>query len=287
MARPAKQTVTYFPHQCQHGRTMFILEQRYGNDGYAFWFKLLECLGSTEGHCVVLETAADWEFLAAKTHLDTDTCRKILDLLADLEAIDTRLWKARSTIWSDKFVSGIADVYRKRVSETPPKPSNSRKKPGFRRESGVGNLPPPLPPLKVKESKVDESRVEDIPLRGFLKTSLEVLASIPGYPLDEQQDTDMLTEFAQEFPTLVLAEEFRQWKAYKRDHPLTKKSSPRAQLRNWLTKAVEFKERDKDGTTQRRGSREPASFELEYQRQLAEAEGKEGDAGSGDVPDVR
>ena len=45
MARPRKQTVDYFPHYCKCGRTIFILENRFGNDGYAFWFKLLEILG--------------------------------------------------------------------------------------------------------------------------------------------------------------------------------------------------------------------------------------------------
>ena len=50
MTRPMKKGVDYFPHACVHGQTMFILEQRWGNDGYAFWFKLLEMLGTTEGH---------------------------------------------------------------------------------------------------------------------------------------------------------------------------------------------------------------------------------------------
>lgn len=50
MARPTKETVDYFPHFVKCGRTIFILESKYGNDGYAFWFKLLEILGDTEGH---------------------------------------------------------------------------------------------------------------------------------------------------------------------------------------------------------------------------------------------
>lgn len=68
MARPKKQTVDYFPHSCVHKKTMFILEQKYGNDGYAFWFKLLEMLGSTEGHFLSLKNGMEWEFLIAKTH---------------------------------------------------------------------------------------------------------------------------------------------------------------------------------------------------------------------------
>ena len=49
MTRPKKQTVDYFPHSCNHKKTIYILEERYGNNGYSFWFKLLEMLGNTEG----------------------------------------------------------------------------------------------------------------------------------------------------------------------------------------------------------------------------------------------
>ena len=66
MARPKKQTIDYFPHSCTHGKTMFIIEQKYGNDGYAFWFKLLELLGDTAGHYIDLNDEATQEFLQAK-----------------------------------------------------------------------------------------------------------------------------------------------------------------------------------------------------------------------------
>ncbi len=56
MARPKKQTVDYFPHFVKGGRTIFILENKFGNDGYAFWFKLLEILGESEGIFLTLQT---------------------------------------------------------------------------------------------------------------------------------------------------------------------------------------------------------------------------------------
>ncbi len=70
MARPKKKGVDYFPHDCVTGKTIFILEQKYGNDGYAFWFKLLEFLGTKEGHYLDCHNIEDIEFLQAKTHLD-------------------------------------------------------------------------------------------------------------------------------------------------------------------------------------------------------------------------
>ena len=152
MARPKKRTVDYFPHQCNHGKTMFILEQKYGNDGYAFWFKLLELLGTTEGHFLHLENSADWEFLQAKTRLYGDKCREILDLLARLDAIDRELWESHRVVWSQNFVDGIAPVYRNRGVETPSKPSFYTRKPS---DGGVST--PENPQSRVEESRVEES----------------------------------------------------------------------------------------------------------------------------------
>lgn len=121
MARPQKQTVDYFPHTCTHKKTMHIIEQRYGNDGYAFWFKLLELLGDTEGHYLDLTDNATWEFLQAKTKLSPDLCTEILDLLARLNAIDSELW-GKKYVWSANFIDGIAAVYKNRRVNIPEKP---------------------------------------------------------------------------------------------------------------------------------------------------------------------
>ena len=128
MARPKKQTVDYFPHYCTHKKTMFIIEQKYGNDGYAFWFKILELLGSTEGHFLELKNGIDWEFLMAKTKLDREKCIEILNLLANLGTIDKELWNENNVVWSDNFIENIRDAYRNRVVEIPSKPSFLRKK---------------------------------------------------------------------------------------------------------------------------------------------------------------
>ena len=154
MARPKKRTVDYFPHQCNHGKTMFILEQKYGNDGYAFWFKLLELLGTTEGHFLHLENSADWEFLQAKTRLYGDKCREILDLLARLDAIDRELWECHRVVWSQNFVNGIASVYKNRGIEIPSKPSFYAQKPS---DGGVST--PENPQSRVEESRVEDSTI--------------------------------------------------------------------------------------------------------------------------------
>lgn len=122
MARPKKNIVDYFPHKCQSGKTIFILEQKFGNDGYAFWFKLLEILGSTDNHVFDCRNPSNFEFLQAKTRCSEEMTCSILNLLCDLGAIERELWEKR-IIWSDNFVAYLSSVYSNRRVETPQKPS--------------------------------------------------------------------------------------------------------------------------------------------------------------------
>ncbi len=121
MARPKKETVDYFPHFTTSGKTMYVLETTYGNDGYAFWFKVLELLGSTEGHYYDCNNIGSWRFLVAKTRVDENVALDILNMLSDLEAIDSELWDHK-LIWSDNFVKNIAPVYSNRRTDLPQKP---------------------------------------------------------------------------------------------------------------------------------------------------------------------
>lgn len=157
MTRPRKQTVDYFPHQCNHGETMFIVEQRYGNDGYAFWFKLLEHLGKTEGHCLDCKKLSTLNYLAAKTLVSKEKVEEILTLLAELEAIDTALWVEDRIIWSDNFIKGLSFAYRNREVEIPDKPVILRKESGICGIDDVRN-----PQMKWNESKGKEMKGNDI-----------------------------------------------------------------------------------------------------------------------------
>jgi len=160
MARPKKLIVDYFPHSCTHRKTMFILEERYGNDGYAFWFKLLEILGNTEGHYFDLNDSGAMEFLQAKTHLSEDSCLNILTLLAKLQAIDPEAWEHKA-VWCQKFVDGISDVYKNRREPLPQKPSFYKQKPSTddistdENPSVAGVSTDRKPQTKLKETKVN------------------------------------------------------------------------------------------------------------------------------------
>ena len=157
MARPAKQTVDYFPHIIKNGKTITILENKFGNDGYAFWFKLLEILGSTEGHFYEYTNTTDKEFLHARTLVSEETAKEILDLLANLNAIDPELWQ-ENIIWSDNFVDNIEDAYSRRKVNVPHKPTVKEVNDNINEsEEGLSEVSDNInPQSKVNESKVNE-----------------------------------------------------------------------------------------------------------------------------------
>jgi hypothetical protein len=124
VARPIKQTVDYFPHDANanESMTLTIIQERFGINGYAFWFKLLEMLCQTEGHCLDLSDEMKLEFLSAKSRIPTAETLEVLHLLAKLGAIDTELWTNNRKIWVQKLVDRVKDAYRRRVDKLPKRP---------------------------------------------------------------------------------------------------------------------------------------------------------------------
>ena len=154
MARPQKQTVDYFPHRCKSGKTMFILETRYDDKGYTFWFKLLELLGLTEGHTYQFNSNGNCEYLQAYTRTTKEQATEILELLASLDAIDKELWNTEKIIWSDNFIDGVKDAYRNRVVDIPIKPVSN-----VRNKVNLGVTEVRNPQRRGEESKEEKSRI--------------------------------------------------------------------------------------------------------------------------------
>ena len=123
MGRKPKKGVDYFSHDCDASTkpTLFTIQSQFGNDGYAFWFKLLEFLGQRENLSFDCNVKSEWLFFVAKAKVSEETANQILDTLASIDAIDAELWKNR-IVWSQNFVERVEEVYRKRGIIPPTKP---------------------------------------------------------------------------------------------------------------------------------------------------------------------
>ncbi|MCK5617047.1 DUF4373 domain-containing protein [Candidatus Pacearchaeota archaeon] len=183
MARPKKQTVDYFPHSCTHGKTIYILERKWGNDGYAFWFKLLEALGGADGHFIDCGDINQWEYLVATSGIDDEICEDILAKLAGMGKIDEQLWEEKRVIWSDAFIAGISDVYSKRTAEIPLKEDLLIRYSPDSGVSGVGNSQ-----SIVKYSKVNETKVEVDDLEVILNPEDSFSEFYAAYPKKKSKE---------------------------------------------------------------------------------------------------
>ena len=155
MARPPRKNVDYFPHYISDGKKMFILENKYGNDGYATWFKVLESLAKTDDHWLNLNQDSEVMYLSSVCKVSEETLLKILDDLAKLNEINYDLWISK-IVWSDKFIDSIQDAYAKRSNNCMSLEGLRSHLLGLGILKGVEN-----PQSKVKETKVDKSKEEE------------------------------------------------------------------------------------------------------------------------------
>lgn len=105
MGRSNRQTADYFPHYVgEKSRTKFILEKNWGNDGYAFWFKLLELLCAADGQYYDCWDKMGWEYLLAVTGVTAETAEAILNTLASMGKVDKELWESCRVIWVQSLI---------------------------------------------------------------------------------------------------------------------------------------------------------------------------------------
>lgn len=158
MARPQRNNVDYFPHYISDGKKMFIIESKFGNDGYAVWFKILETLAKTDDHWIDLQDESNLMFLSAKCRVSDEKLIEIIEAVVKLGELDDELWNQQKVIWCQKFNDSIEDAYRKRSNNCMNKETLisvlkglGRNIKGFTERKGVKN-----PQSKVKDSKENE-----------------------------------------------------------------------------------------------------------------------------------
>jgi len=183
MGRPRKQTVDQFLHDVHHGKTIRILEKKWQNDGYAFWFKLLENLCNAPGHylCFDKDHEDEWQFFIDDALVDEGTGGSILGLLSKMETIDEELWTKNRIVWSQNLVDRIAPVYKKRSEQVPERPKGSK-------------------PTKLKEDKEEKEEPpseETSKTPSINKESKDILAR------ESKFKTDVMA-FADKYPMLML-----------------------------------------------------------------------------------
>jgi hypothetical protein len=80
--RPEKYTVDYFPHNVNHNEDLWVkrISRKYGNNGYAIYYKLLEILGGSKNHYIDISEEDEKLFFEEEMYnCESKEVYKILD----------------------------------------------------------------------------------------------------------------------------------------------------------------------------------------------------------------
>jgi hypothetical protein len=164
MARKKKLNVDYFPHFISRGSKISYLEHKYGNDGYATWFKILEELAKADYHFLDLSKEMTMMFLSDKCKIDEDKLLEIISDLVRMEVFHKELWNQK-ILYCPTFIESVSDVWERRKVEmkTPEdlmKPGNPKK--------------PEIPKTDEKPVKKKESILKNVLFKDMTKEMVPI-----------------------------------------------------------------------------------------------------------------
>ncbi|MCL2174438.1 MAG: DUF4373 domain-containing protein [Treponema sp.] len=174
MARPERHDVDYFPLLVKSGKTLTVLQNKYGIEGYGFFYKMLSFLAITPDHHYKIKDESDLlHFMSLTLMTDEKKVIDMIELMVKTEKLDKELWRNHKVIACPAFLESIKDAYNKRnnviitIEEIRAKYTNSdissplkgaetpftATETGLSAENGDNN-----PQSKVKKSKVKKSK---------------------------------------------------------------------------------------------------------------------------------
>lgn len=156
MGRAIRTNVDYFPCNCKDGKTLFILESRWGNNGFCLFYRLWKRLGDADFHFIDLRKVDNYEYFIAQMKISEPEILEMLDKLAVLGVIDPELWAER-ILWSDSFVEDIKDVWIKRNKMIPQKPLFLIQKTGNPDQKSPESSESGPESAQIKEKKIKEN----------------------------------------------------------------------------------------------------------------------------------
>ena len=170
MGRKVKETVEYFPFFVKDGKTLFVLQRKYGLAGIGFFTQVLRMLGQTPGHYYTYVDEYDKDRFNQYCGLSESDVRAMLSDMSNTGKIDKELWERRDVIYSQAFVDELSEAYRKRTTDLPDidfvksetvelekviSPAETRNPP----ESAGKRWNPRTEKRREEESREEESRV--------------------------------------------------------------------------------------------------------------------------------
>ena len=180
MARPERHDADYFPFYAKRGKTLNILQSKYGLEGIGFFTNLMRFLSLTPDHHYCIKDETDrMNFFAEIGIQDESRGIEMIELMVRTGKFDKELWEKHQVIVSEAFLNSLEYLYEKRknkiitIAEIREKynnptpcgfPGEETEFPGEETPQGTRSVGLPdknhthNPQSKVKQSKVKESK---------------------------------------------------------------------------------------------------------------------------------
>lgn len=232
MARPKKEGLDYFPHDTDavNDEKIEALRMLFGNDGYAFYFILLERIYRTDNFELDISDAETIQILAKKIDVTEQIFNQILFASLKRGCFDQKTYDDRKILTSNGIKKRAGVVLNKRLAMQ----ERYRK---ISASETTQETHPESTQSKVKKSKVKKSKVKDIYTPPIL-----ILGSQKNIKLNQNELDSLKMDFPEdcdeaiEFLSLYIAEKGDSSKS--KTHNLT--------IRRWVIDAVREKRERKN-----------------------------------------
>jgi len=118
MGRPARRDVDYFPFYAKRGKTLNILQSKYGLEGIGFFTNLMRFLALTPDHYYCIKEEDDkLNFFAEIGLPDEERGIAMIELMVKTGKLDKKLWEEHKVIACEAFLESIKDAYERRNNQ--------------------------------------------------------------------------------------------------------------------------------------------------------------------------
>jgi hypothetical protein len=114
MARPERHDVDYFPFFAKRGKTLNILQSKYGLEGIGFFTNLMRFLALTPDHYYCIKEEYDKLNFFAEIGIEEEKGIAMIELMVKTGKLDNGLWEGHKVIACEAFLESLEEAYKKR-----------------------------------------------------------------------------------------------------------------------------------------------------------------------------
>lgn len=172
MGRHAREDADFFPFFVKDGRTLTVLQHKFGLQGIGFFTNLMRLLTTTPGHHLRLTDEADRLFVFSKIGCDAEAAEEMISAMVITGKIHARLWKEARVIFSEALCESLEELYSKRKAAAPTAAElearyldeNDNNRPGNDdNRAEIGKSGADMPQSRAEKSIAEQSRADDSP----------------------------------------------------------------------------------------------------------------------------